>query len=474
MVDNLTGLFVALLVALLLFLFVLLFSVRSRVFRNRSSLKNAYNYDFTGDNVQIHSVNLVGTKMEVPSSARGGVVLVELTVRPRLLGYLFLPCIRILGANNVGVQYFELGASGKRYLNVTHQLSKGEKYLCFNTRHLDIIGGRVRIIVYSSRDIIGKNVLVISPHPDDAEIAAFGVYAAAKSAWVITVTAGESGGNIFPSGLYGDRGWPLKKGILRSWNSVTVPLLGGVEPQRSINLGYFDGTLRKMYLNRGAPVPSWMENVHEADDFLAFNYQKTFVTTGRQNTWFNLVEDLKRIISSAKPDVIITPYSAIDASMDHKFATVAVIEALHEVGISSDLLLYTNHLPVDERYPLGPTGSLVTLPPTHDSSLYFDSIYSFNLSEDVQSDKLMALDAMNDLRCNIHLMSIFDILDYLQKKIVSCFTRDDASYFRRAVRANELFYVISAESLEKKSVLYQLFGENVWKDLCEIRRADSR
>jgi hypothetical protein len=32
------------------------------------------------------------------------------------------------------------------------------------------------------------------------------------------------------------------KGKLRVWDSITVPMLGGVIPEHAINLGYFDNT----------------------------------------------------------------------------------------------------------------------------------------------------------------------------------------------------------------------------------------
>ena len=91
-------------------------------------------------------------------------------------------------------------------------------------------------------------MLVVAPHPDDAEIAAFGFYADTR-ATVVTVTAGDA------SDRYQNPTQPwmsLTRGAvaqMRVWDSLTIPQFGGVPPERAINLCLPDGRLSEMYLH---------------------------------------------------------------------------------------------------------------------------------------------------------------------------------------------------------------------------------
>jgi hypothetical protein len=110
------------------------------------------------------------------------------------------------------------------------------------------------------------------------------------------------------------------------------------------------------------------------------------------------------------------------------------------------LLLYTNHHPWSESFPYGPSQSLVTLPPWHDAALSLPRVYSFALDRDAQLRKLFALDAMHDLRApplrlnggpaGVLLERFWQAIDLIRRDPFG-----DYSYYRRAVRPNELFFV---------------------------------
>ena len=105
---------------------------------------------------------------------------------------------------------------------------------------------------------------MIAPHPDDAEIAAFGLYAD-RQASVVTVTAGNAGDMNYRASVSDPAEHYALKGYLRAVDSVTVPWQGNIPPERTANLGYFDGRLDAMYLapeaNRSpksmAQIPMW-------------------------------------------------------------------------------------------------------------------------------------------------------------------------------------------------------------------------
>ena len=61
------------------------------------------------------------------------------------------------------------------------------------------------------------------------------------------------------------------------------------------------------------------------------------------------------------------------------------------------LLLYTNHADRN-RYPYGPAGTLLSLPPPPPGEFALDRVYSHPVSPGLQRLKLFALESMHDLR----------------------------------------------------------------------------
>jgi hypothetical protein len=109
------------------------------------------------------------------------------------------------------------------------------------------------------------------------------------------------------------------------------------------------------------------------------------------------------------------------------------------------LLLYDNHHRLSEHYPFGSSGDRITLPPWF-GGVEFVSVYSHELDESAQLRKLFALEAMHDLRgppLRLTGGPFRTFGDRLHQGF-QLIRRDpfgDYSYFRRAVRPNELFFV---------------------------------
>jgi hypothetical protein len=187
-------------------------------------------------------------------------------------------------------------------------------------------------------------------------------------------------------------------------------------------------------------------------------------------SWESLVEDMRALLEAVRPEVIVAPHPAIDAAEDHKFTAVALLEALHENNDrETPLLLYTNHHVLSEYYPFGPTHSAVTLPPQFDGTAVPTGIYSYWLGERDRLDKLFALEAMHDLRAAPREMTGGPAKRFitLAAAAVDDLVRNPLgtySYFRRAVRANELFFVVPArdsESLWEHQQPREAFSQNL-------------
>ena len=116
--------------------------------------------------------------------------------------------------------------------------------------------GRMLEKLFETDPDLSGRILVLAPHPDDAEIGAFGLYAN-REATVVTVTAGNAGSNTYAA-VFGEDDVAAAyqfKGRIRAIDSVTVPWQGRIPPQRAFNLGYFDARLGEMHARRNEVIP---------------------------------------------------------------------------------------------------------------------------------------------------------------------------------------------------------------------------
>ncbi|MBU2194300.1 MAG: PIG-L family deacetylase, partial [Alphaproteobacteria bacterium] len=119
-------------------------------------------------------------------------------------------------------QDFERGVAGRRYLNLS-----GQQELLAQGR-LNIRGRFCRLSsdasLYAMRnpDYAERRILIIAPHADDAELAAFGLYSRARDVAIVTLTQGEIEANNYQRlGLDLPAAARLK-GRLRSWDSLAI------------------------------------------------------------------------------------------------------------------------------------------------------------------------------------------------------------------------------------------------------------
>jgi hypothetical protein len=290
---------------------------------------------------------------------------------------------------------------------------------------------------------LGKKILILAPHPDDAEIAAFGLYAD-RNATIITVTSGNAGDMNYRANVSDPAEHYLLKGYLRAVDSVTVPWQGQIPPDQTYNLGYFDAQLFPMFQNPDQVLPELYGPNQDVAPYRRANLGKLLPVGSRTNTWNHLVEDLTAILHKVKPAIIVMPHPFLDSHMDHEYASVALVQALQKWNENPIFLLYTNHAAAN-RYPYGPEGTVMSPPPFSKSDLQIQGVYSHQLDPLLQRRKLFALESMHDLRLSPDEQNTCDVSGLFRRPDYPRVPEVD--YLRRGPRSNELFYVYNRDGV---------------------------
>lgn len=346
------------------------------------------------------------------------------------------------------VQHVERDINGLRWLNISGLRGQVTPGRLVEVRGHGVLlePGPAQLRLFTNRLNLKDRVLILAPHPDDAEIAAFGVYAGSK-ATIVTVTSGNAGDANYRDHVSDPAEQYRFKGFLRVLDSITVPWMGGIPPEHCFNLGYFDARLPDMHAKPREAVAEMYGPNRDTSVYRRVNLGGLLAKGPRTNTWAHLVQDLVAVFQKVRPRVIILPHPFLDTHEDHAFTAVATLEALERWKAPVTLLLYTNHAGGD-RYPYGPAGTSAPLPPWPGRELEVEGFYAHPVSPETQRLKLFALDAMHDLRLS-------------PTEQAACLTgevrpqRDDyprapeVDYFRRGPRPEEIFLVSSREGFRK-------------------------
>jgi len=399
--------------------------------RETFSRSDDYDYQLSGlSGASTHIITLTETGFVWPATNPGAdTALLEISVHSSRGNY---PAIEVRAGGINTVQYFERGGKGLRYLDLSPFLNGSIEpgaYIELNGSGAKWNFEITALLTFTNPAMTGRRVLVVAPHPDDAEIAAYGVYKSSH-ADVVTITAGDAGGANFAAL------WPIAeeqyraKGRIRTIDSLTVPLLAGLKTEAVRNLGYYDGTLRRLWTERPRWVAPRRAKLKDHGYFRRFNFDAELRDRKFVSSWQALVADLVRELEKVQPDSIVVPHPQLERSVDHQFAAIALFEALNIWGKDCEILLYTNHGIGNEAFPLGPRDGMTGLPAWRGGNLHLTGIYSHPLSEEDQRRKFIALEAMHDLRP-------FDLRD--GKDVAEIPVTED--YFRRGPRPNEIFFV---------------------------------
>jgi hypothetical protein len=161
------------------------------------------------------------------------------------------------------------------------------------------------------------------------------------------------------------------------------------------------------------------------------------------------VEDIVTVLRKVNPAIIVMPDPRLDSHLDHEYGAVAVAQALERWDGEVTFLLYTNHAG-SNRYPFGPAGSVMSLPPitpgTGDITL--QKVFSYQTDQELQTRKLFALESMHDLRLSPEEQSNCDAPNFRRRSEDYPRTIEE-DYLRRAVRSNEIFYAFDRAGIQQ-------------------------
>lgn len=377
-------------------------------------------------------------------------LILEINVKSRLSGHLFQPYIEMrCDKGERENHYLEHALMGLRYLDISR--FRGS-VITLKPRHCRFLQTQSFLYRYDNPDLQDKTVLILAPHADDAEIAAYGLYSTSAKSHIITVTVGEEGKCDY-CGLSGSkRERALLKGKLRVHDALSVPALGDVPYERCAMLGYYGKSLKWMHDNPDKKALSATAGIDNLRFFRRVEHTSFLDDSNADASWGSLVNDLHNAVTALTPDIIVTPHPEIDSHSDHVYTTYALIEALERSASKSvTLLCYTNHHIYNEAYPYGPMFSTSAVAPKFKTPFGYRSIYSHRLEKRTQNEKFYALEAMHDLRDATLVIGVKKALKHFTKQLKRAIQQRDKSYFRRAVRPNELFYVTGWESLSRRS-----------------------
>lgn len=364
-------------------------------------------------------------------------LILQVRIKANWLGRWFDPYV-LIGNDR---QDFERGVNGRRYLNLSGQgdlLAQGKLSLRGRFCHLDPL---VTLHAQRNPDYAEQRLMIIAPHADDAELAAFGLYSRAREVSILTLTQGEIESEAYQTLGLEQAAAAQLKGRLRAWDSLAVPLWGGVPQSQCLQLGYYCLQLPAM---QAQPEQAFGSRESGEADIRNVRANNTLSLPGDADgvpSWRNLLADLVAALEHYQPEVVVTPHPQLDPHSDHVASTQALLEAIElSRHKPKTLLLYANHLHDNDRWPMGPAGFGIALPPAIEA-LPADGLWSPSLDTAQQLDKAMALAMQHDLQGPLPLKR--RIRRLIQRVLVGRrwpATGED-EFFRKAVRRHELFWV---------------------------------
>lgn len=349
-----------------------------------------------------------------------------------------------VGATHL-VQHIDANATGLRWLNLSslRELLPDGAIVQIRTTGITIEPGPAPLRIFANKLDLQGTILILAPHPDDAEIAAFGLYAGRK-ATIVTITSGNAGDFNYRANVSDPAEHYLLKGYLRAVDSVTVPWQGEIPPDRCFNLGYFDARLETMRQTPDQPVSEMYGPNQDVLPYRRANIGRLMPVESRTSTWNHLVEDLGQIFRKVRPDIVVMPHPWLDSHLDHQYTSVAAVEALEKWDGKPTFLLYTNHA-AENRYPFGPAGTVMSLPPWSASDIAVERVYSHRVNPVLQRRKLFALESMHDLRLSPAEQETCDLPGLQRRPDYPRVAEFD--YLRRGPRSEEMFFVFGRDGV---------------------------
>lgn len=309
-------------------------------------------------------------------------------------------------------QYLKPREEGARLVNLTGISTLYD--IRVQTEHCQL-SAHATLLGFIPPDFAQGPLLVLAPHPDDAELAAYGLYQRhAANSWIVTLTAGERQKSLDQQYLPRlDKSVTTasrRKGEIRAWNSATTPLWAGVEAEQLVMLGYFNDTLAALLKSPKQEVNAeWLDDEVTPAAFRRYNrfpLPSDAHNNRPRNSGDALLKDLTELIERIRPSTVVVTHPEIDPHSDHQATARALALALYETHHQpNDVLLYANHLKSVRGFPRGPAHAAAGVWPINQprSALGPWRLYSEVLSDAAIREKAVALHTMHDLHVPVNL-----------------------------------------------------------------------
>ena len=179
----------AIIVIALLFLIFGFIIVKQRSFSYGYNQRMDYQYQFNPEYASTYDVPFDGKNIDLSTISTGSCsVFAEINIRSMLKGFINEPEVKMIACGDTVFQDFECRA------RVIQLEMKGCK----------LKGQTVKVFTCRNTNPAMAKILILAPHPDDAEIAAYGLYASnSESTFIATITAGDAGSMRYHE-LYSD------------------------------------------------------------------------------------------------------------------------------------------------------------------------------------------------------------------------------------------------------------------------------
>ena len=353
--------------------------------------------------------------------------------------------------------YIERGGAGRRYFNVSGFMlaaRRGERRLSLAGVRMEVREPGTTARVARRRASRRRPLLVLAPHP--GAMAEIGRIRSAQHAAFLGRHRDAGGCGSEPLRRLSERqvGVLCREGPHAGLGQREHSAVGEPPPVFTANR-LFDGTLTRMRESPDQPVKPLY---HEQADISRLRVNP--LDKGqppRDATWRNLVADMRKLLVEVAPTAVALPHPVLDPHGDHRCTTLALLEALSELPpMPGNLLLYANHLSMTELYPVGPCEGAVSIPPMFDESVTIRTVWSLPLDAHTRVRKRVALETHHDLR-PLQYQDGRTLLGVIKDALLRPYTylvQPDIDYVRRAVRPNELFFVMDfAEAGELRRVV---------------------
>ena len=352
-------------------------------------------------------------------------------------------------------QFFEAQQRGKRYLNLTG-LPNLHEVQCLT--HDCTLASQASLLLFREPPMEHGPILIIAPHADDAELAAFGVYQHRHSqVWIATLYAGESLQKMSKQYIPDldnsmEAGCP-RKATIRHWNSMTTPLLAKVPADQLVCLGYSGITVETLYDAPHDAILHGAGNGYSPVAFRGLNVLSLSNDREALNTPQAMVNELSELLLRIQPTTVLVTDPEVDPHPEHKAAAHALALAMAQSDyVPQNVLMYVNHLEGIKDFPYGPEHTTTALAPCYKPYQYFHQVqvYSYSLSLAEQKEKVVAFDTMHDLRASASLEK--QIKRWWHEKRYGYGYRyyGNHIYFQTHIKAAEVFTVLSGHNYREQ------------------------